>query len=172
MSVAYLVVKSGPRAGDEFPLESELIIGRDQAAVTLDDDQVSRRHARLEAAGGEATIEDLDSTNGTWLNGSRLEAGSVRVLLPGDEIRVGKTILAVEYTPGQTVIADPVPYTAAASATAPPAAQPVAAPTTPFSVAEVPASSGIATRDVRVQVVTIVTIVATAAGLIVYFALR
>jgi pSer/pThr/pTyr-binding forkhead associated (FHA) protein len=55
--------------------------------VPLDRDTVSRRHARLRIAGGEAVLEDLGSRNGTWLRGERL-AGPAP-LRDGDELRVG-----------------------------------------------------------------------------------
>lgn len=65
------------------------MIGRsDEAAVTFDHWSVSRQHARLLIAGDDTTVEDLDSKNGTFLNGQRIESATrVRV---GDEIRFGR----------------------------------------------------------------------------------
>lgn len=64
------------------------ILGRDpEAAVWFDRPGVSRLHARITIAGDEATLEDLGSTNGTWLRGGRVGASSL--LCDGDEIRLG-----------------------------------------------------------------------------------
>jgi DNA-binding winged helix-turn-helix (wHTH) protein len=72
--------------------EGENLIGRDEAAaVPIDDDTVSRHHARIVIEGGRAALEDLGSKNGTWLGGSRI-ASSV-ALRDGDEIRVGPATL-------------------------------------------------------------------------------
>jgi DNA-binding winged helix-turn-helix (wHTH) protein len=64
------------------------IIGRDEhAGIVLDESTVSRRHAQITVRGGEATIEDLGSQNGTWVNECRLD-GAV-ALADGDRIRFG-----------------------------------------------------------------------------------
>ena len=68
-------------AGRDFPLfDGENVIGRDTASrVRLDSPRVSRRHARIVIAGGQATVEDAGSTNGTRLGGVRLDgAASIR----------------------------------------------------------------------------------------------
>jgi DNA-binding winged helix-turn-helix (wHTH) protein len=72
--------------------EGENVLGRDAAAdVFLDDDTVSRRHARVLVTAGAATLEDLGSKNGTYLRGRRLE-GPV-ALKDRDEILVGSVLL-------------------------------------------------------------------------------
>ena len=70
------------------------VLGReDDLGVRLDAPSVSRRHACIRIAAGEpATIEDLDSKNGTWLAGRRL-AGGRETLRHGDLLRVGKVEL-------------------------------------------------------------------------------
>jgi hypothetical protein len=69
-------------------VEGETVLGREsQAAVWLGDEAISRRHARITVAGMRATLEDLGSKNGTFLNGERL--GSPRALHEGDEVRLG-----------------------------------------------------------------------------------
>jgi len=69
--------------------DGENIIGRsDDAAVVLDHWSVSRYHARLFVAGDDMTVEDLDSKNGTYLNGQWIE--SATEARAGDEIRFGR----------------------------------------------------------------------------------
>lgn len=73
----------------EVPLaEGANLIGRDEdATVRIDSPEVSRRHARLDVAGGAVTLEDLGSKNATYRNGRRLEAPEQ--LADGDEIWIG-----------------------------------------------------------------------------------
>lgn len=89
-----LVIVAGPDAGREFPVTGAIAIGRDvSAGIVLDDALVSRRHALVTADDGGALIDDLRSTNGTWVNDERVAAPR-RVLL-GDQIRIGRTLLAL-----------------------------------------------------------------------------
>lgn len=102
---AKLVIQRGRSAGKEFILnDAEMQIGRWDADggifpdVDLDADdpeaKVSRRHARITHRGQEYFIEDLGSTNGTFINrGRRLLPGDRQPLRDGDEIIVGKTFL-------------------------------------------------------------------------------
>jgi DNA-binding winged helix-turn-helix (wHTH) protein len=74
--------------------EGEHLLGRDPALVLfLDSPSVSRRHARLQLAGGEAVLEDLGSKNGTYVNG-RKATSPVRVT-EDDNIRVGRVRLTI-----------------------------------------------------------------------------
>lgn len=97
---AYLVVLSGPRAGEMFELEDDgLVLGRDRESVDIwfGTPSVSRHHARV-APGpeGEVTVTDLDSSNGTFVNGNQIERDSQ--LEEGDKLRLGtKTILKYSY---------------------------------------------------------------------------
>jgi DNA-binding winged helix-turn-helix (wHTH) protein len=77
----------------DFPLlEGENLIGRgSECGVRIASSTVSRVHARLSVDGSQATIEDLESKNGTFVGGNRLEAPAR--LSPGDEIRVGSVRL-------------------------------------------------------------------------------
>ncbi len=70
-----------------------LILGRnpDLANVVISDETVSRRHARLRVVDGALTIEDLGSTGGTRVNGTRIEPGSVAALASGDLLGVGQS---------------------------------------------------------------------------------
>ncbi|MCB2153769.1 SpoIIE family protein phosphatase [bacterium] len=88
-----LIVESGAAAGREFSLRADpATIGRQpDNAVFLDDHHASRHHARVSPENGHFLIEDLGSSNGTFVNGGRIEAP--RRLLSGDRIVVGKTIL-------------------------------------------------------------------------------
>jgi len=102
---AKLVIHRGRSVGKEFPLsDDEAHIGRWDADggilpdVDLDSDdpeaKVSRRHARITRRGGQYFIEDLGSTNGTFINrGRRLLPGDRQPLRDGDEVIVGKTFL-------------------------------------------------------------------------------
>jgi S1-C subfamily serine protease/pSer/pThr/pTyr-binding forkhead associated (FHA) protein len=90
-----LTVRSGEGTLRTFVVDRPMTIGRDPAAeITLDDASVSWQHARLavDMTGGVELV-DLDSTNGSWVNGHRL-AGA-RALQAGDEVRLGSVILAV-----------------------------------------------------------------------------
>jgi DNA-binding winged helix-turn-helix (wHTH) protein len=74
--------------------EGENLIGREEAAAAwIASASVSRRHARILISGSRATLEDLDSKNGTFLRGQRLE--SPATLADGDEIRVGVVDLRI-----------------------------------------------------------------------------
>jgi len=66
----------------------ETVLGR-QGDVVIEDSRVSRRHAQISSSGDSLTLEDLGSTNGTSLNGSRLSAGEKRPLGNGDKISLG-----------------------------------------------------------------------------------
>ena len=94
-----LVVQRSPslEEGDEFPLNSAPVtVGRggQNDLVLAGDEFASGRHARIEARGDGVWVQDLDSTNGTYVNGSRV-AGAQR-LGAGDVLRVGETDLLVE----------------------------------------------------------------------------
>ncbi len=91
---------AGPLAGESLTIESELVLGRDQSEVgrLRGDPRLSRRHARVFLDDtGRPTVEDLGSTNGTWVNGERLTGP--RMLSTGDELRAGQTTFAVEVPP-------------------------------------------------------------------------
>jgi pSer/pThr/pTyr-binding forkhead associated (FHA) protein len=95
----HLVVQRSPSLdqGDAFPLNSAPVtLGRGgQNDLVLDGDEfASARHARIEVRRDGVWVQDLDSTNGTYVNGSRV-VGAQR-LDPGDVLRVGETDLVVE----------------------------------------------------------------------------
>ena len=90
-----LVMRSGPSIGQIYPLEkAEMVIGRDLGNdIVISDSEVSRRHSRIFMQGNNYVIEDLGSTNGTFVNGQRL-TGSY-VLRPGEIITFGETLSLV-----------------------------------------------------------------------------
>lgn len=92
-----LKVASGNAAGTVIEVEDELVLGRQaEGAGTLGADiELSRRHARIACdAGGQYFVEDLGSTNGTYVNGRRVDAPLA--LEVGDRIEVGASALVVQ----------------------------------------------------------------------------
>lgn len=87
-----LEVVEGPEVGKRFPLGSgSVFIGRQsECDLALEDAKVSRRHATLACKDGEFFLDDLGSTNGTFVNGRRV--GRTK-LTPGDRITMGNTVL-------------------------------------------------------------------------------
>jgi predicted component of type VI protein secretion system len=93
MADLILEIVEGSQAGRQVPLDTVVDIGRDTSLpLHLDEDtQVSRRHARVAVQGGTVVVEDLGSTNGTYVNEQPISAP--RPLNPGDKVRVGLTVL-------------------------------------------------------------------------------
>jgi pSer/pThr/pTyr-binding forkhead associated (FHA) protein len=90
-AVSRIVITSGPKAGLELPLGNEpLTIGRSsESGLVIRDDYTSSHHARLVLWGDQWMIQDLDSTNGTWHDGSRVSAP--QPVTVGAPIKVGAT---------------------------------------------------------------------------------
>jgi acyl dehydratase len=91
-----VIVQPEPRRGTAFELDHELTVGRSggcQIAVP-DDTFASQLHARLYRAGDDAFVEDLGSTNGTYVNGQRVTAPTP--VRRGDSLQVGTTVLEVQ----------------------------------------------------------------------------
>jgi Inner membrane component of T3SS, cytoplasmic domain len=110
-----LEIVEGPGAGEHVSLDGDLEVGREHGlGLTLDDVQASRRHARFIVEGGDAFVEDLGSTNGTYVNDDLIHAR--RLLEPGDSIRVGLTVLELR-TAGQPTAIRPVPEVTQVGAT-------------------------------------------------------
>ena len=88
-----VVVVDGANAGETADLSlAPILIGRGaDAAIRLDDDYVSTRHARIAASGDQWFVEDLGSTNGTYVGTSRITQPTAIAL--GTQVRIGKTIL-------------------------------------------------------------------------------
>jgi EmrB/QacA subfamily drug resistance transporter len=107
-AIGTLRVAQRDGAGQTLELESDVVIGRDPTAdVVLHDRQVSRRHARIVIRGTEAVLEDLVSSNGTFVNGERLDGPYV--LRAADKVNLGDSTL--EFVPA----AAPAPTTPSGS---------------------------------------------------------
>lgn len=89
----FLAVTAGPLTGTTIPLSgAPIVIGRSpDSALVLDDSYSSSRHARLYPEGGAWWVEDLHSTNGTYVSGRRISAP--QQLREGEPIVVGKTTM-------------------------------------------------------------------------------
>ncbi|GAA1335991.1 FHA domain-containing protein FhaB/FipA [Arthrobacter roseus] len=92
-SARELIVTEGPLKGTTLELtNSPILLGRAQeATLVLDDDYASGRHARLFPQGSRWFVEDLGSTNGTFVSGSQLTRALP--VEPGVPIRIGKTVI-------------------------------------------------------------------------------
>jgi predicted component of type VI protein secretion system len=196
--VPALIIKEGPLAGQRFELDAEVIVGRENAPITIQDPELSRRHAAIRPADEGFEIEDLGSLNGTFVNGRKIE--EVTPLEGGDIIRVGTTSFELE-APVRSVgtvlsSAPPAPPPAAAAtpavpvehAPAPaappaPAPPPVAAqepapatapPSEPFGTfSAAPVAGGrtkIASRRLTPTALSFGAVIATAIALVIYFA--
>jgi predicted component of type VI protein secretion system len=113
-------VEQKPMEGREQTLSAGSTIGREGCDVNLMDPEVSRRHATIRDQGGSLGIEDLGSTNGTYVNGTRITA--VTVLSDGDEVRLGNTVWSVRgaagAVAGATTVGQVQPAAAAPQVTA------------------------------------------------------
>jgi pSer/pThr/pTyr-binding forkhead associated (FHA) protein len=90
---------SGKYQGGEYPLAEgqEIVIGRSsELDMVLVEEMVSRKHARIALADGTISIEDLGSTNGTFVNGEKVQQGTLR---EGDRVLIGTNILKVVAAP-------------------------------------------------------------------------
>jgi pSer/pThr/pTyr-binding forkhead associated (FHA) protein len=89
----HVAITEGANAGETVSLDlAPLLIGRgSDAAIRLDDDYVSTRHARIASSGDQWFVEDLGSTNGTYIGSARLTQPTTVSL--GTQIRIGKTTL-------------------------------------------------------------------------------
>ncbi len=88
-----LLVTDGPLSGTVIPLgTSQITVGRaPDSTIVIDDDFASSRHARIYPSEGAWIVEDLGSTNGTWIERTRIT--SPTALPPGAPLRIGRTTL-------------------------------------------------------------------------------
>jgi hypothetical protein len=145
----FTFVERKPMDGREHTLDADVVIGREGCDVVLADPEVSRRHAALRMTGEGPAVEDLGSTNGTFVNGVRI-AGVV-VLSDGDIVAFGSTewemqaeatasIGAPQVTAARSIPAEP-PAAAAPSPPAPPAPAPPVAPAPPAAAPATPSAA-------------------------------
>ena len=100
MLVLYILQGADRGKRFELPGHEPQLIGRSSEALPITDSTVSRRHAELTPDDGKWYLRDLESSNGTFVNGRRIEQ---RVeLSPGDQIRCGSTLMLFAATPGET----------------------------------------------------------------------
>jgi pSer/pThr/pTyr-binding forkhead associated (FHA) protein len=89
-----LEIVEGPGAGRQFTIDHPVVIGRDNTAdLVIDDSQASRRHARVEPTAHGALVEDMGSTNGTFINDNELHGRAE--IGPQDELLIGVTVMQV-----------------------------------------------------------------------------
>ena len=126
-TVPLLLFVDGQNAGAEVPVGGQIVVGRDAgpADVILEDAEISRRHAAFSPVGAGLTVQDLGSTNGTFVNGERV-IGTV-ALETGDRVELGETAIEVQL-PGEKVVA------------------PAELPTS-----ETPGAAGLAPNDIRAE---------------------
>lgn len=89
-----LEIIQGPDSGRTFPLEgNEVHMGRHaQCEIVLKDLEISRRHLKVSQSGDDWIVDDLGSTNGTWLNGQRIAKQRIS---PGDRVEIGETVFVL-----------------------------------------------------------------------------
>lgn len=149
-------------AGFRYEVSQEMSIGRENAAITLQDSEVSRRHAVIRPVPGGVEIQDLGSTNGTWVNDRRAEGPTV--VRPGDLLRVGQLTFDVRIEePATPPPAGGAPFEGVIEAPPQASFQPPLHRTS---------RGGPATRSIVPVFVTFGVIVGTAVLLVLYFALR
>ena len=99
MSIATLLVVHGPNQGTRYSIEfdaPETTIGRSVGCdIRLDDSEISRRHVRIQFTENRFSVQDLNSANGTRLNGRFIETSPLN---HGDAIRIGTTLLSFHLT--------------------------------------------------------------------------
>jgi ABC transport system ATP-binding/permease protein len=195
--MARLRITSGPLAGQTVEIESELVIGRAEGDLAIEDLELSRRHVAVRRLANRLQVEDLGSSNGTFVDGTRIEEPTM--VGGGAEIRVGTTVLVVEGvlpvtsseeaegTDRQATRISPVaPETSGAPP--PPAAPPPAAPSPAApspALPQVPAAPlgvfhppehrrqrGLASRSWIPVALSFGTVILTAVALVIYFAAR
>ena len=88
-----IVVTAGPLTGTQLTLTANpLLVGRSpDSSLVLDDGYASSRHARFYRSGHQVIVEDLDSTNGTWVGETRIHEPTI--LPAGVPVTIGKTVL-------------------------------------------------------------------------------
>jgi FHA domain len=157
-----LLVESGPRRGERLQVIQELILGR-TGDVAFDDAEASRRHVAVRPTAGGVEIEDLGSTNGTYVNDGRIAGRTVASV--GDVVRFAGTSFRIVDAVEATAAHVRAPEVPAAAAPGVPAAAP---PSTSFAP---PARrrTKISSRSPVATVLSVAVIVATSVAVVLYF---
>jgi pSer/pThr/pTyr-binding forkhead associated (FHA) protein len=101
-----LVAETGPNKGAEYRVLTDTILGRKSTcSITIDDALVSREHTRIFQDGAVYYVEDLGSSNGTYLNEVQIRKTA---LTSGDRIRIGDTVLIFIADPEQNLQGKPI----------------------------------------------------------------
>jgi len=91
-----LAITEGPLKGKVFPItQPRVVLGRAGADIIVADNEISRQHCVLEVYGRTARLQDLGSTNGTWVDGERVESRELEHL---SEFRIGTSVLIFTVT--------------------------------------------------------------------------
>ena len=94
-----MLVLQGPDKGRRFELpDAPVLIGRESRQLPITDNTVSRRHAQLMPADGNWVLHDMGSSNGSYVNGARVNQRYILKL--GDQIRIGRTLMVFGSQPG------------------------------------------------------------------------
>jgi hypothetical protein len=182
----FLFIEEQPMSGRECLVSPGTTVGREGCDHTLPDPEVSRTHATFRQVDAGLGVEDLGSTNGTFVNEQRLSG--IHVLAPGDRVRFGNTVWRLEQA--SETIAAAIPKSASEPAPSadptrqadrvptglrqaiPTEAVPGAMPT--FDAARPPRRilGGSAARRFEATAISYLVIIATAAGVIAFFVQR
>ncbi len=120
-----LRVVGGPGAGQEMDIDRELVVGRDEADVTIADPELSRHHAALRPVADGVEVEDLGSSNGTFVDGERIS--QARTIAIRGTIKMGESEFVIDVSLPQATPESVSPQMAATVAG-------VIAPATPADV--------------------------------------
>ena len=99
-----LSIKKGPLAGQDVRITENLVIGR-EGDLVIADPEISRRHCVIRVVDGTLVLDDLQSLNGTWVNGKRIDFPTL--LAPGDTIGLGTSSIEVTRAPAPSMLASP-----------------------------------------------------------------
>jgi pSer/pThr/pTyr-binding forkhead associated (FHA) protein len=194
----FVIVRSGPRSGERIELVGELVVGRENADLTVHDEEVSRRHLAVRPHADGVELEDLGSTNGTFVDGARLASVVVvssraRVTLGGSALEIDVAPPEPAFDPGATRVRERPPERDAtimrsSPEAAPPDATSAGAPAPPRRVpapaidpepsgsltpgAPAHRRTGAATRRGGSAALVLLVGIATALALIIYLAAR
>jgi pSer/pThr/pTyr-binding forkhead associated (FHA) protein len=191
MAQFQFVMRSGPTVGRTFPLEvPELTIGRDVSnQIPINDAEVSRKHVRLTLKNNGYVVEDLGSTNGTFVNGQRIS--NPTVLKMGDLVAFGENVVLMyeaNFDPNATVLSSkttqdnlqtmiasapvPTPVPAAAPAKSAPAPAPAYVGQVPASPIQEPTQPKKKSKVIWIVVLVLVLLCICAVSVLLYFAPR